>query len=1043
MSEPGAPTKVAVLGGGVGAMAAAFELTRPELGGRFEVTVYQPGWRLGGKGASGRNSERGQRIEEHGLHVWFGFYENAFTVMRDAYEELAEKGMTCGPFATVWEAFEGCEDLIAFDRQGTDWVHLPFHIAPNPGHPGDGTAPRTFWEIAEQLAATELDRWSRLFFDRLLWNFWRPSLWRHLVDASHSARRADLDRFAGVADKVGVSPRRRDYVTGEHLLRTAHGIARHKRRGADLELGPGGAEAAFVDALNAFRDFIWDHFLHSWVADDVQLRFYFTTLDAWACGLRGLVADGVLEHGFDAINHLDLCEWLKQHGAKEITLGRTPAERCPFLRAIYDLAFAYEDGKIENANAAAGVAVSDLLRLFFSHSGYFVYKMQAGMGDTVFTPLYQVLKERGVTFRFFHAVTRLGLSADKQRVETIDVVEQAPLEPGRAEYEPLIDPHGQGDPWAWPNQPDWDQLKDGTNIRDRPGLLPQLEFAGNPLDGPTTTLVRGEAFDDVVLGISVGALAPLCGELMEHDERFRAAMEKAATTPTQGFQLWLRASTEALGWTHGTNSIAGAYVEPLDTYCDMSHLLPREAWPPTAGVSSIAYFCAVLDRRDETLDEATARVKASAREFLTKDIAPLWPTAVTSSGALRPELLVGDSPDRLDHQYYRANVVGSELYVISPAGTIDARVPSDASGFENLVLAGDWTKNGVDAGCVEAATLSGRQAARKLTGVHTELPGEHRAWLKTDAKPAYVEYGPFETSPGPFECTGGTFLGLVLQGDRARLSTLVDRVLNASSPDATRYRPLGSHVVLMVGHIDQIRSLAPGFSARGYAPEWQASVLLPLMAGPEIGGILLPDRIVSFLPYLLVDNSISLSGGREIYGFAKSLGVFEPGQQPGDWREQNISIQAFGGKFAPDQSAGWRELFSVRAVNRIEAELEAWDSVESFVRHHVRRAGQPEDADVAAGGLALPWRAIAHTFTGSTSQVCLRQFRDDVEPGLASSRDLITAPVRISSLSGRLSPHRWVVDITRLDSHPLLAELGLDGQPVSFAFELEMDFVLG
>ena len=43
------PIRVAVLGGGCGAMTAAFYLTSTaELRRRFEVTVYQQGWRLGG-----------------------------------------------------------------------------------------------------------------------------------------------------------------------------------------------------------------------------------------------------------------------------------------------------------------------------------------------------------------------------------------------------------------------------------------------------------------------------------------------------------------------------------------------------------------------------------------------------------------------------------------------------------------------------------------------------------------------------------------------------------------------------------------------------------------------------------------------------------------------------------------------------------------------------------------------------------------------------------------------------------------------------------
>src|SRR6185436_10988092 len=83
------PSKVAVIGGGCAALAAAFELTRPELEGRFSVTVYQMGWRLGGKGASGRGVHG--RIEEHGLHLWMGYYENAFRLIRDCYAELGEK----------------------------------------------------------------------------------------------------------------------------------------------------------------------------------------------------------------------------------------------------------------------------------------------------------------------------------------------------------------------------------------------------------------------------------------------------------------------------------------------------------------------------------------------------------------------------------------------------------------------------------------------------------------------------------------------------------------------------------------------------------------------------------------------------------------------------------------------------------------------------------------------------------------------------------------------------------------------------------------
>ena len=49
-------------------------------------------------------------------------------------------------------------------------------------------------------------------------------------------------------------------------------------------------------------------------------------------------------------------------------------------------------------------------------------------------------------------------------------------------------------------------------------------------------------------------------------------------------------------------------------------------------------------------------------------------------------------------------------------GTDRVRLRADESGFDNLFLAGDWTDNGLNAGCIEAATLSGLQAANAVLG---------------------------------------------------------------------------------------------------------------------------------------------------------------------------------------------------------------------------------------------------------------------------------------------------------------------------------------
>ena len=90
-----AQTKIAILGGGVASLAAAFDLTENDPKNElYDITVYQVGWRLGGKGAVGWTCKdyptpdfENQRVRlEHGLHVWGGFYDNAFDLLKRCYD---------------------------------------------------------------------------------------------------------------------------------------------------------------------------------------------------------------------------------------------------------------------------------------------------------------------------------------------------------------------------------------------------------------------------------------------------------------------------------------------------------------------------------------------------------------------------------------------------------------------------------------------------------------------------------------------------------------------------------------------------------------------------------------------------------------------------------------------------------------------------------------------------------------------------------------------------------------------------------------------
>src|SRR5262249_7887486 len=120
---------------GCAAMAAAFELTRPEHEGKYHVTVYQQGWRLGGKGASGRGPA--ERIEEHGFHVWLGFYENAFRLLRECYAERSRDGAP-RRFADWSEAFAASPDIGLAEREpGGAWSAFMARFPGGDGLPGD------------------------------------------------------------------------------------------------------------------------------------------------------------------------------------------------------------------------------------------------------------------------------------------------------------------------------------------------------------------------------------------------------------------------------------------------------------------------------------------------------------------------------------------------------------------------------------------------------------------------------------------------------------------------------------------------------------------------------------------------------------------------------------------------------------------------------------------------------------------------------------------------------------------------------------------
>lgn len=690
--------RVAILGGGMAALTTAYQLSRTAaLRERFEVTIYQMGWRLGGKCATGRGLHG--RVEEHGIHLFGGGYYNALPLMKDVYDALRHE--------------IGCD--VDFDRSfEPQYTSLRFEGA----HPGLRKTATRFPRSPVRLDTL------KHFDDIRAWVARLPRVLHDLLQAAANKLPsgpglAALLRAAAAAGAPNL-PNLKAIPSFPDLLRLLDELGR--------EIDVNGANqqrvlARFVGTVQPFEPLL--RALPKPLRDAAVTANYFGAL------IQGTLVD-VLGRGlgFNRLDEGNFDVWLRGHGAWKDTVA-SPVALAP-IRILYQ----YPMGDATRPpSMGAGAYLHWALRSFAYIEAPFWF-FREGTGETVVKPLYQLLLHRGVRFEFFHRAEAVRLDAGQAGVAAVDFIVQART---TAEQGPCYNPLDENG--HWPNRPDHRQLENGAAI----AALPDGEFENywSTWSSGRKTIVRGDHFDTLVFAISLGAVPFVAPDLVARSAAWREMVERIPTTETQSVQLWFTPDSEALGIDvdllggpirEDDSGLGCGLAAPFDGLCDFSLLLEEEAWPVRPGAlwyfsDMLAHGPAPRDLADPGYPARRAQVAfAQARAFVEGPMLGLLPRAADAAGRFDPAKLhvdagvPGATPDeRLAAQLVRANVQPSDRYVQAPADTTRWRLAPGDAQFDGLVLAGDWTYTGLNAGCVEAAVMSGQLAANAITG---DPPGE-------------------------------------------------------------------------------------------------------------------------------------------------------------------------------------------------------------------------------------------------------------------------------------------------------------------------------
>jgi hypothetical protein len=303
--------------------------------------------------------------------------------------------------------------------------------------------------------------------------------------------------------------------------------------------------------------------------------------------------------------------------------------------------------------------------------------------------------------------------------------------------------------------------------------------------------------------------------------------------------------------------------------------------------------------------------------------------------------------------------------------------------------------------------------------------------------PRYVDYGALMTPPAPFKSSGTTMYGFWASVDPAKVAALCKRVFDETTDSAVRCRPIGEHAMLSWGIIARVTSETAPYDQRGGVAEPQVAVWIPVAVRDPSSA---HEWFAMFMPYIWLDNAMSLATGRELFGYPKAWGW--PGF-PGADGPRTWTLDVFGLDYTPGALADRHPLLEITESDAIEDAVEAdIGSLADVARHVVGKLFRPSLKNLL-GDVEVTASLTADLLAERMPNVFLKQVRD-VRDGLNAGLQQVTAlNYEIVSISSVPLLYEHKLTVHALDSHPVAEELGLQSQTLGVAYRAETVFNVG